>query len=106
MTALGGAGAGSDRVYVPNNDTSQVPTTGQTASVDQSGNAGTAAPPANFGAPVRLEPRATASQDGPSVRVAIHPQGRIYGVYFGWRTLGTTTNTTDIVVVRERQLGY
>src|SRR6266536_1175979 len=102
-TALGGAGAGSDRVYVPSNDTSQRLTTGHTASVDESGNAGTAAPPAGFGAPVRLEPRATASlgpgagnQDGPSVRVAIHPQGRIYGVYFGWRTFATPTNTTDV----------
>jgi hypothetical protein len=114
LTALGGAGAGNDRVYVPSNDTSQRLTTGHTASVDQSGNAGTAAPPAGFGAPARLEPRATAAlpasvgggnQDGPSVRVAIHPQGRIYGVYFGWRTFATPTNTTDIVVVRDDNWG-
>ena len=110
-TALGGAGAGNDRVYVPSNDTSQRPT-GNTASIDQSGNAGTPAPPAGFGAAVRIEPRATASlgpgagnQDGPSVRVAIHPQGRIYGVYFGWRTFATPTNTTDIVVVRDDNWG-
>jgi hypothetical protein len=113
-TVLGGSGAGSDRVYVPNNDTSQKLTTGRTASVDQSGNAGTAAPPAGFGAPARIEPRATAAlpaslgggnQDGPSVRVAIHPQGRIYGVYFGWRTFASPTNTTDIVVVRDDNWG-
>ncbi len=111
-TVLGGAGAGNDRVYVPSNDTSQRPT-GNTASVDQSFNAGTAAPPAGFGVPARLEPRATAalpsppggSQDGPSVRVAIHPQGRIYGVYFGWRTFASPTNTTDIVVVRDDNWG-
>jgi hypothetical protein len=112
-TVLGGAGAGSDRVYVPSNDTSQRPT-GNTASVDQSFNAATAPPPAGFGTPARLEPRATAalpasagggSQDGPSVRVAIHPQGRIYGVFFGWRTFASPTNTTDIVVVRDDNWG-
>jgi hypothetical protein len=79
-----------------------------------SGNAGTAPPPANFGAPVRIEPRGTAAlpasvgggnQDGPSVRVAIHPRGVIYGVYFGWRTFATPTNTTDVVVVRDDNWG-
>jgi hypothetical protein len=111
LTALGGAGAGSDRVYVPSNDISQRLTTGRTASVDMSGNAGTAAPPANFGAPVRIEPRGTAfipgvgNQDGPSVRVAIHPRGVIYGAYFGWRTFATPTNTTDVVVVRDDNWG-
>jgi hypothetical protein len=110
-TVLGGAGAGNDRVYVPSNDISQRPT-GNTASVDQSFNAGTAAPPAGFGTPARIEPRATAalppppagpggSQDGPSVRVAIHPRGWIYGVYFGWRTFASPNNTTDVVVVRD-----
>ncbi|TML86695.1 MAG: hypothetical protein E6G08_11635 [Actinobacteria bacterium] len=111
-TVLGGAGSGSDRVYVPSNDTSQRPT-GNTASIDQSFNAASAGPPAGFGTPPRLDPRATAalpsppggSQDGPSVRVAIHPQGRIYAVYFGWRTFASPTNTTDVVVVRDDNWG-
>ena len=84
-TVLGGAGSGNHRVYVPSNDTSQRPT-GNTASVDQSGNAGTAAPPAGSAcrrgstrAPTAVLPTPPGgSQDGPSVRVAIHPQGRIY----------------------------
>ena len=111
-TVLGGAGAGNDRVYIPNNDTSQRTTTGRTASIDQSLDAATAAAPAGFGTPARIEPRATASlgvgmgnQDGPPVRVAIHPQGRIYAVYFGWRTFASPTNTTDIVVVRDDNWG-
>jgi hypothetical protein len=90
-TVLRGTGTGNDRVYVPSNDTSQRTTTGRTASIDQSFDAATAAAPAGFGTPARIETRATAllpgtlgNQDGPSVRVAVHPQGRIYGVFFGW----------------------
>src|SRR5207253_5536123 len=45
------------------------------------------------------------SQDGPSVRVAIHSQGRVYGLYFGWRAFASPTNTTDIVVVRDDNWG-
>jgi hypothetical protein len=106
-TVLGGAGAGTDRVYVSSNDTSQRTTTGLTASVDLSLDAATAAPPGNFNATARLDPRPTASlgaglgnQDGPSVRTAIHPNGTLYGAYFGWRTFGTP-NVSDVVVVRD-----
>jgi hypothetical protein len=102
---------GGDRVYVASNDVSQRPTTGQTASIDFSQNAATAAAPAGFTATARLESRASAalpassgggSQDGPSVRVAIHASGVLYGVFFGWRTFSLTLgNTSDIVVVRD-----
>jgi hypothetical protein len=99
--------AGQDRVYISSNDTSQRPN-GSTASVDFSLDAATAAAPAGFTNTARLEPRATAAltgtagnQDGPSVRVAIHPSGVLYAAYFGWRTFGTTSNTTDIVVCRD-----
>ena len=98
---------GTDRVYVSSNDTSQS-LTGFTASVNFSLNAATAAAPAGFTSTARLEPRATAvvplvgMQDGPSVRVAIHPSGVLYAAYFGWRTFSaTTSNTTDIVVCRD-----
>jgi len=98
---------GADRVYVSSNDTSQRPT-GATASVDFSLDAATAAAPAGF-VTARLETRGSAAltpatlgnQDGPSVRVAIHSSGVLYAVFFGWRTLGTTSNTTDIVVCRD-----
>ncbi|MFL6012670.1 MAG: hypothetical protein ACJ734_12880 [Gaiellaceae bacterium] len=102
-TVLGGPGAGNDRVYSPSNDLAVFP--GATASIDQSFNAATAPAPAGFAAPVRIESRPTAGQDAPSVRVAIHPQGRIYGVYFGWRTIASPNNTTDIVVVRDDNWG-
>jgi hypothetical protein len=101
---------GVDRVYVGSNDISQRPS-GQTASIDFSQNAATAAAPAGFTTTARLESRASAtlppstggSQDGPSVRVAIHPSGVLYGVFFGWRTFGSP-NVSDIVVVRDDNL--
>ncbi len=99
--------SGTDRVYVSSNDISQRPT-GQTASVDFSLDAATAAAPAGFTTTARLETRTSAAlpsppggrQDGPSIRVAIHSSGVVYGGYFGWRTFGSP-NVTDIVVVRD-----
>ena len=104
-TTVISGGINFDRIYIGNNDFSVSTTTGRTATVDFSLDAATAAAPAGFG-PVRLETRATAStgsgnQDGPSVRCAIHPSGTIYAAYFGWRTFGGATNTTDVVVVRD-----
>ncbi len=103
------AQAGTDRVYVASNDQTQWPN-GRTASVDFSLDAATAVAPAGFTTTARLETRASAAlpggvgnQDGPSVRVAIHPSGVLYGVFLGWRTFGTggAANVTDIVVVRD-----
>jgi hypothetical protein len=102
--------AGTDRVFVSSNDVSQRPT-GRTASVDFSLDAATAPAPAGFTTTARLETRASAalpsppfppgsSQDGPSVRTAIHPSGVIYGVFFGWRTFASP-NVSDVVVVRD-----
>jgi hypothetical protein len=93
--------AGTDRVFVSSNDLSLFPT-GPTASVDFSLDAATAPAPAGFTTTARLETRASATQDGPSVRTAIHRSGVIYGVFFGWRTLGSPTpNVSDVVVVRD-----
>lgn len=95
---------GSDRVYVSSNDLTQRPT-GATASVDFDLNAvNTAA----FAHTARLETRASAalpnppggSQDGPSVRTALHGSGVLYGAFFGWRTFASP-NITDIVVCRD-----
>ncbi len=105
------AGLGLDRVYIGNNDISQRLVSGHTATVDGSLDAATAPSPAGF-APLRVEPRATAAlpfgsgnQDGPSIRPAVHADGTIYAAYFGWRTFGTSTNTTDVVVVRDDNWG-
>ena len=88
---------GSDRVYIANNNFNG--TGSQTANVDLSTNAATAAAPAGF-APAGVEKRTTASQDGPSVRSASAPDGRVYTAFLGWRS-GTATFVSDVVVVRD-----
>ena len=69
--------------------------TPQTARVDLSQNASTAAA-FLFD---HVEPRATLGQDGPPIRPAIHQDGTVYSAYFGWR--GGGTFTSDIVVARD-----
>jgi hypothetical protein len=86
--------AGTDRVYVGENDFNATP---QTATVDLSQNASTAAA-FLFD---HVEPRATVGQDGPPIRPAIHQDGTIYVAYFGWRGGGGGTFTSDIVVARD-----
>jgi hypothetical protein len=96
----------TDRVYVSSNDLTQRPT-GDTASVDFDLDA---ANTAAFASTARLETRPSAdigggdSQDGPSVRTAIHRSGVIYAVFFGWRTFASP-NVTDIVVCRDDNWG-
>ncbi len=89
--------SGTDRVYIGNNDFNQ--SNGQTATVDLSVNAGTGSAPSGF-APTGVEKRATASQDGPSVRCASAPDGRVYGAFLAWRS-GSSTFVSDVVVVRD-----
>jgi hypothetical protein len=89
--------SGTDRVYIGNNDFNQ--SGGKTATVDLSVNAGTGSAPAGF-APAGVEKRTTASQDGPSVRCASAPDGRVYGAFLGWRS-GSSTFVSDVVVVRD-----
>jgi hypothetical protein len=78
-TVLGGAGAGTDRVYVGVNDFNAAG--GRTATVEQSLDAGAALP--SF-SPSRLETRSTLGQDGPQIRPAIHPDGTIYAAFSRW----------------------
>lgn len=96
-----------DRVYIGNNN--NLFAGPRTATVDLSLDAATAPPAANFN-PFLIETRAAATtpfgaQDGPSIRPAIHADGTIYAAFFGWRTFGSTTNTSDIVVVRDDNWG-
>ncbi len=111
-TVLGGSGRGNDRVYVGNNDLA-VSTfrggNGRTATIDRSLNAATAAAPAGFGT-FRIERRATAGQDGPPIRPAIHPDGTVYGAFYRWTNMAGNFNpngtvTADVVVVRDDDWG-
>jgi len=99
-TVTSGAGKGSDRVYVGNNDLS----TGSSATIDQSLDGAAKKP--NFKT-IRIESRATPGQDGPPVRPSIHPDGTAYAIYHSWRTFNNRTGagTADIVVVRDDKGG-
>ncbi|MGW7449408.1 hypothetical protein [Kitasatospora sp. NPDC054795] len=92
-------GAGRDRVYVGNNGPGP-----RTAVVDVSGDARTAPAPAGF-VPTVIENRDAANQDGPPVRLAVHPDGTVYAAFESWRTNDQgdpiTNVTFDVVVSRD-----
>ena len=95
--------SGADRVYVGNNACCPPGFGGQTATIDQALNAEIAAPVFNA---IRIESRATAGQDGPPIRPAIHADGTIYGVFYHWTNrVGNfspnATITADVVVIRD-----
>jgi len=101
-TPLAAPGGGSDRVYVGNNDLGA--TAGHTATVDLSLDAAQAPNPAGF-APHRLEQDATVGQDGPPVRLAVHPDGTVYAVHQRWTAAKGTTISMDVVVTRDDAWG-
>jgi hypothetical protein len=90
---------GTDRVYIGDNDLSQIPR--GTATVEQSLNG-------NTFASIRIERRATGSaeQDGPQIRPAVHADGTVYVAFNGWRAYSDSNEVTaDIVVVRDDKGG-
>src|SRR6185503_3348290 len=101
-TVASGPDKGKDRVYVGENDFNG--TGGKTATIDQTLSGATANPPFKS---VRIESRATAGQDGPPVRPAIHPDGTVYAIFHSWRSFNGNTGkgTADIVVVRDDKGG-
>jgi hypothetical protein len=101
-TVPAGAGAGQERLYIGNNDFNQP--AGRTATVDRSLDARTAPPPAGV-APFAVERRATAGQDGPPVRTAVHPDGTVYAAHHRWTGLVSLDVTMDIVVTRDDAWG-
>jgi len=89
--------SGADRVYVGNNDFGAAG--GRTATVDRT-LSGTVASPA-FSS-LRIETRATCSQDAPPIRPAIHADGTAYAIFYRWRApTCSSPYTTDVVVVRD-----
>ncbi|MEU5432164.1 hypothetical protein AB0G73_02175 [Streptomyces sp. NPDC020719] len=95
--SVGANGASHDRVYVGNNNTGP---SEKTATVDVSGNARTAAAPAGF-ASVPIERRGTAGQDGPPIRIALHPGGTVYAAFESWQNTQGPNVTFDVVVTRD-----
>ncbi len=103
MTVPSGAGAGNDRVYVGLNDFAAP--SGRTATVERSLNAGATTPAFTS---VRIETRGTgtAGQNGPQIRPAVHADGTVYAVFYGWRAFNSSALvTTDVVVVRDDNWG-
>ena len=102
IVPLGGAGKNNDHIYVGNNDFNAA--SGKTASIEQSLDAATAPAPANL-TTERLEVRTTGGQDGPPIRVAIHPNGTIYSIFDRITNISGNTITSDIIVVRDDDWG-
>ena len=80
-TVMGGAGVGTDRVYVGVNDFNA--SGGKTATIEQTLDGGVATPAF---ASVRLERRTTLGQNGPQIRPAVHGDGTIYAAFYRWIT--------------------
>jgi BNR/Asp-box repeat len=97
-TVRAGPARGRDRVYVANNDLAAPG--GRTATVDVSLNAATGAAPGGFHAR-RVERGKTEGQDGPPVRVALHPDGTVYAVHQRWTAATGNSITMDVVVSRD-----
>ena len=90
-----------DRVYVGNNDFNTSP---KTATVDLSLNAATAAAPAGF-APHQVEHGPAAPQDGPPIRIALHPDGTIYAAFHRWKAGSVPNLTMDVIMTRDDSWG-
>lgn len=88
--------AGRDRVYVGNNDFAAAG--GRTATIDESFDAQLLTPTFTS---ARIESRATVGQDGPPIRPAIHADGTVYAIFYGWRNRVGAMRETDVVVVRD-----
>jgi hypothetical protein len=95
---------GEFRAFVGFNDLNHTP---RTASVEVFRRSNSAQPSS---AVARLERRSPPVQDGPSVRVAAHPGGRVYAAFMSWTAQGTTVAgitpiTVDVVVTRDDEGG-
>ena len=85
-----------DRVYIGNNNFNTSP---KTATVDLSLNAAAAAAPAGF-APHQIERGPAAPQDGPPIRIAVHPDGTIYAAFHRWKAGSVPNLTMDVIMTR------
>jgi len=98
-TVPDGKGGSVDVVVCGDNDFNHQP---QSATMDVSGNAGTARAPFKNSV---VDVRPAAGGDAPSIRPAIHSDGTVYGAFL--RRVSGTTNSNlryDVVVVRDDKL--
>lgn len=86
-----------DRVFVGNNDFNSGT---QTATVDHSASARTAAAPAGFTS-TDVESRTTNGQDRPSVRCSSHKDGTVYALFARTTASSGSNRTCDVTVVRD-----
>jgi len=97
------ADADQDRVFIGHNDFGAAP---QTASVELSQDARTGVAPAGFSTRA-VERHTTGGQDGPAVRLAVHPDGTVYAAFQRWTNVTAVVPNdifnvrADIVVVRD-----
>jgi hypothetical protein len=102
-TVPSGTNAGKDRLYIGLNDFAA--TGGRTATVETSLDAAAASP--TFSS-ARIEKRGTgtAGQNGPQIRPAVHQDGTVYAIFYGWRAFSSASLvTSDVVVVRDDNWG-
>ena len=102
-TVPSGTDAGKDRVYVGLNDFAA--SGGKTATVETGLDAAAASPTFTS---VRVEKRGTgtAGQNGPQIRPAVHTDGTVYAIFYGWRAFSAASLiTSDVVVVRDDNWG-
>ena len=97
----GQAGQAADHVYVGNNDLGGQP---KTATIDFSLNGAAATAAAGF-ASHRIETGNTAGQDGPPIRIGLHPSGTVYAVHQRWTHTSGNTITFEVVVTRDDNWG-
>jgi len=91
---------GVDGLYVGNNDLSV--SGSQTAAVDLSTNASATTPTLTSNI---IEPRTPSGQDGPPIRIAIHPSGTIYSIHTQRTASSGSVRTVNIVVSRDDNWG-
>jgi hypothetical protein len=105
-TVIGQSSAGKDRVYVGNNDHNAADFHTATIDVSPDGVAAQEDPaPTNFVSD-RLEDRGMTGTDRAPVRIATHPDGTVYAIYYG--VTGEDMfgpQTIDAVVVRDDNWG-
>ncbi len=90
---------GIDRMYVGNNDLGILP---RSAAVDLSLNASATTPTLSTAV---IERRTPTGQDGPPVRLAIHPEGTLYAIHVQRTATSGTLRTANIVVTRDDNWG-